>query len=75
MPPIDDCNLPRSQCYFFPKKDMMFPCPGFPPAFLAFADEDAVEAGVFSCCGGGSSSEKDSHVGSSFVTIRDACQH
>ena len=47
----------------------MPPCPGIPPAFLAFPfDEDAVDAGVLSFRGAGSSSEKDSHTGASFVT-------
>ena len=58
--------------YFFPKKDIILPCPGFPPDFLPFAaieDTDAaVDAGVLSLVGAGSSSEKDSQAGSSFVT-------
>lgn len=55
---------------------MMFPCPGFPPALLPFpVADDAVEAGVLSFCGGGSSSEKDSHAGCSFVTIRRTRQY
>lgn len=52
---------------------MIFPCPGFPPGFFDFADEGGVEKGALSLLeGGGSSSEKDSHAGSSFVTER--CQ-
>ena len=48
---------------------MILPWPGFPVAFLPLPiADDAVEAGVLSFCGGGSSSEKDSHAGSSFVT-------
>ena len=56
--------------YFFPKNDIILPCPGFPPAFLPFAvdDDAAVDAGVLSLVGAGSSSEKDSQAGSSFVT-------
>ena len=58
--------------YFFPKKDIILPWPGFPPAFLPFAaiddDDAAVDAGVLSLVGAGSSSEKDFQAGSSFVT-------
>ncbi len=69
-------NATSYSCYFLPKKDMMFPCPGFPPGFLPFAvDEDAVDAGVLSFCGRGSSSENDSHAGSSFVTAKLKGQH
>ena len=50
----------------------MLPCPGFPAVFLPFAaieDADAaVDAGVLSLVRAGSSSEKDSQAGSSFVT-------
>ena len=50
----------------------MLPCPGFPPAFLPFAiDDAAVDAGVLSL-EAGSSSENDSHAGSSFVTMDEA---
>lgn len=55
----------------------MLPCPGFPLEldFLPFAVEDtAVDTGVFSLTGCGSSSENDSHAGSSFVTVGKACQ-
>lgn len=48
--------------YFFPKNDMIFPCPAFTPAFFG-----ALTAGFF-LGGGASSSEKDSHAGSSTVT-------
>ena len=58
--------------YFLPKNDIIFPCPGFPPAFLPLLISDAVDAGVFSLCRGGSSSENDSHAGSSFVTMDEA---
>lgn len=58
--------------YFFPKKDMILTWPGFPPAFLPFAiDDAAVDAGVLSL-EAGSSSENDSHAGSSFVTMGEA---
>ena len=72
---VDVYNHNPWSCYFFPKKDMILPCPGFTPAFLPLAIEDeAVDAGVFSLCGTGSSSEKDSHAGSSFVTAKQKCQ-
>ena len=51
--------------HFFPKKDMILPCPAALPAF-AFG---TLTAGFF--LGTGSSSEKDSHVASSRVTVRD----
>ena len=57
--------------YFLPKKDMIFPCPGFAldvDFLLLLVDELAVEKGVFSLAGAGSSSENDSHAGSSLVT-------
>ncbi len=54
---------------------MIFPCPGFPAVFLPFAiDDEAVDAGVLSLAAG-SSSENDSHAGSSFVTTDEASQH
>ena len=60
--------------YRFPKKFMMLPCPGFPTGFFVFADEDGVGKGALSLLdGGGSSSEKDSHAGSSFVTKLHQC--
>ena len=57
----------------------MPPCPAFAPLFLGLdaIPEEAVDAGVLALGGSGSSSEKDSHVGSSFVTTppvdRSAC--
>jgi hypothetical protein len=48
--------------YFLPKNDMIFPCPGLAPLPLA-----TLTAGFF--LGAGSSSEKDSHVASSRVTV------
>lgn len=56
--------------YFFPKNDIILPCPDFPPAFLPFAVDD--NAGVLSLVGTGSSSENDSQAGSSFVTRCEA---
>ena len=51
---------------------MILPWPGFPPVFLPFAiDDAAVDAGVLSL-EAGSSSENDSHAGSSFVTMGEA---
>ena len=49
---------------------MMFPCPGFPLSFLPFAadEEEGVDAGARSFGGNSSSSENDSHAGSSLVT-------
>ena len=69
---LNDCYyIPTTSSYFFPKKDMILPWPGLPPAFLPFAiDDAAVDAGVLSL-EAGSSSEKDSHAGSSFVTMDD----
>ena len=69
---LNDCYSNTSaNSYFFPKNDIILPWPGFPPAFLPFAiDDAAVDAGVLSL-EAGSSSEKDSHAGSSFVTIID----
>lgn len=51
---------------------MMFPCPGFPPAFFALLTDND-DAGVFPVFAGGvgSSSEKDSQAGSSFVTVEE----
>lgn len=50
--------------HFLPKKDMMLPCPALPPFPLAAT----LTAGFF-LGGAGSSSENDSHVGSSRVTV------
>ena len=57
--------------YFLPKKDIIFPCPGFEVAFLGLPPADAVEAedGLGFGAGTGSSSENDSQAGSSFVTV------
>lgn len=66
--------------HFFPKKFMMLPCPAFgpappPPPFLPPLPDEAVAVDDVGSCtllvgwGGGSSSEKDSQVGSSRVTI------
>jgi len=53
--------------YFFPKNDMIFPCPAFAAGF--FALDAVVEDCTLGLRGAtGSSSEKDSHTGSSFVT-------
>ena len=49
--------------YFLPKNDMILPCPL--PADLPLG---ALTAGFFLGGGAGSSSEKDSHDGSSTVT-------
>jgi hypothetical protein len=59
-------SKPRAP-YFFPKNDMMFPCPAFAAGFFAL---DAVVEDCTLDLGGatGSSSEKDSQTGSSFVT-------
>lgn len=54
--------------YFLPKKDMMFPCPGFLAIILAFPNDGTVAPGARPFRATGSSSEKDSHTGSSFVT-------
>ena len=62
---------PHFTIHVFPKKLMILPCPGFPLNFLPFPTDDVtVDASVF-CFGGGSSSEKDSQAGSSFVTRRE----
>lgn len=58
--------------YFFPKKLMILPCPAFPPAFLPFPSDDVAVDVSARCFWGGSSSEKDSQAGSSFVTRRRA---
>ena len=70
---LNDCYCNTSpNGYFFPKKDMILPWPGFPPAFLPFTmDDEAVDAGVLSL-EAGSSSENDSHAASSFVTVNEA---
>jgi len=52
--------------HFFPKNDMMFPCPALAVDFLPFAVEGAATLGFGA---GASSSEKDSQTGSSFVTV------
>jgi hypothetical protein len=55
--------------HFFPKKDMMLPCPGLAAPFFAPL---VAGAGVgFAFFGAGSSSEKDSHAASSLVTVND----
>lgn len=72
LPPLTPHTTPVLQhTYFFPKKDMMFPCSAFPPAdFLPLeAGVGSVEAGNLAF-GAGSSSEKDSQTGSSLVTER-----
>jgi hypothetical protein len=53
--------------HFFPKKDMMFPCPALAVDFFALEVEEAETLGLGG--GGASSSEKDSQTGSSFVTV------
>lgn len=58
---------------------MIFPCPGFAPAFLPLVGTGAVllEAGVLGLGGAegaGSSSEKDSQAASSLVTAADMDQ-
>lgn len=55
------CQVTLSYC-FLPKNDIIFPCPGLAPLPLA-----TLTAGFF--LGTGSSSEKDSHVASSRVTV------
>jgi len=53
--------------YFFPKNDIILPCPVFAAGFFAFV---VVEDCTFGFgVGAGSSSENDSHAGSSFVTV------
>jgi hypothetical protein len=53
--------------HFFPKKDMMLPCPGLAAPFFAPL---VAGAGVgLAFFGAGSSSEKDSHAASSRVTV------
>lgn len=56
--------------HFLPKNDMILPCPGFPAAFLPFEIDGVVDTGAVMVLslGAGSSSENDSHPGSSFVT-------
>jgi hypothetical protein len=54
--------------YFFPKNDMIFPWPALAAGF--FALDAVVEDCTFGLGGAtGSSSEKDSQTGSSFVTV------
>lgn len=60
---------PTNPSYFFPKKAVMFPCPSFPLTLLILPVDLSVEDGVVSIWVNGSSSENDSHDGSSFVTI------
>lgn len=55
--------------YFFPKKDVILPCPSFPLTLLFLPDDISVDDGVLSFGADGSSSENDSHDGSSFVTV------
>jgi len=55
--------------YFFPKNDIMFPCPGFALFFLALEAELGADPDLVFVGAGTSSSENDSHTGSSFVTI------
>ena len=53
---------------------MMLPCPGFPVLFLPLAaDDEGVDVAMRSLVGGGSSSENDSHAGSSLVTTWVIC--
>lgn len=59
----------RYNAYFFPKKDMMFPCPGFAPFFAVVLFVEAIGADTLAFLGAGSSSEKDSHAASSRVTV------
>jgi hypothetical protein len=61
-------NISCRHVHFFPKNDMILPCPALAAGFFAFVavEEDC----IFGFGGGaGSSSEKDSHTGSSFVTV------
>jgi hypothetical protein len=58
------------KAHFLPKKVMMLPWPGLPAFFvpaLPLPFDDWVD-GNLAFFGGGSSSEKDSHAASSFVT-------
>lgn len=57
--------------YFFPKKDVMLPCPSFPLTLLILPVDLSVDDGVLSFWVNGSSSENDSHDGSSFVTVAE----
>lgn len=50
--------------HFLEKKDMILPC----AVFLPFDVVEALTAGFFFGGGAGSSSENDSHTGSSIVT-------
>jgi hypothetical protein len=52
--------------HFFEKKDMIFPCPA---VFLPLDVLETLTAGFFFRGGAGSSSENDSHTGSSIVTV------
>lgn len=54
--------------YLFEKNDMMLPCPGLPPPFLA-AGLLLPVVEVLAFFGAGSSSEKDSQAASSRVTV------
>jgi hypothetical protein len=53
--------------HFFPKNDMIFPCPALAVDFLPLDIEGAATLGFGAA--GASSSEKDSQTGSSFVTV------
>jgi hypothetical protein len=55
--------------HFFPKKDMMLPCPGLAAPFFAPLVAGAGVGLAFFAAG--SSSEKDSQAASSLVTVRD----
>lgn len=54
--------------YFFPKNDIIFPCPGFAMDFFAFAVAGAGVAICFFAGSCSSSSENDSHAASCMVT-------
>lgn len=54
--------------HFFPKKDMMFPWPGFPPFFVAAPLAVGAAVCILGFFAAGSSSENSSQAGSSLVT-------
>jgi hypothetical protein len=52
-----------------PKNDIILPCPVLAAGFFAFVVVEEEDCTFGFGAGGGSSSEKDSHAGSSFVTV------
>ena len=75
LPSVQNAHGNRPQDHRFPKKFIMLPWPAFgpalflPPLVVVEVVEDVGSCNFLVGAGAGSSSEKDSQVGSSCVTV------